>query len=158
MFPLVLDLAADGIPVTVTCDVLGFSTQAFYKWRDRPCSDRDWDDARLVSKIIDIHDDDPEFGYRFIFDELEADGETCSENRVHRLCRDHNIWSTTTKKGRKGSGKTPGPAVHDDLVQRHFVADEIDSVWLTDIERHEALPNLAVVKGHRLPFVAADGM
>ncbi len=33
MYPLVLDLAADNIPVTVTCRVLGFSTQAFYKWR-----------------------------------------------------------------------------------------------------------------------------
>ncbi len=33
MYPLVLDLAADAVPVTVTCRVLGFSTQAFYKWR-----------------------------------------------------------------------------------------------------------------------------
>jgi transposase InsO family protein len=136
MYPLVLDLAVDGIPVTVTCDVLGFSPQGFYKWRHQPVCDRDWDDARLVNKIIDIHGDDPEFGYRFITDELEAAGETCSENRVHRLCRDHNIWSTTTKKGRKGAGKTPGPAVHDDLVQRNFVADDIDTVWLTDITEH----------------------
>ena len=32
MFPLVLDLAAGGIPVAVTCRVLGFSKQAFYQW------------------------------------------------------------------------------------------------------------------------------
>ena len=32
-YPLVLDLAADGIPVAVTCRVLGFSKQAFYAWR-----------------------------------------------------------------------------------------------------------------------------
>ena len=36
MFPLVLDLAAEGIPVRLTCGVLGFSPQAFYKWRARP--------------------------------------------------------------------------------------------------------------------------
>jgi len=30
MYPLVRDLAADGIPVAVTCRVLGFTTQAFY--------------------------------------------------------------------------------------------------------------------------------
>ena len=41
MFPLVLDLAAEGIPVRLTCGVLGFSTQAFYKWHARPASDRD---------------------------------------------------------------------------------------------------------------------
>jgi putative transposase len=38
MYPLVLDLAEDGVPVTVTCRVLGFSTQAFYKWRSAPLS------------------------------------------------------------------------------------------------------------------------
>jgi hypothetical protein len=35
-YPLVLDLAADGIPVAVTCRVLGFSTQAFYQWKRCP--------------------------------------------------------------------------------------------------------------------------
>jgi len=40
------------------------------------------------------------------------------QGRVHRLCRQHRIWSTTTKKGRIGKGR-PGPAVHDDLVQRN---------------------------------------
>ena len=35
-YPLVLDLAADGVPVAVTCRVLGFSKQAFYAWRQVP--------------------------------------------------------------------------------------------------------------------------
>ena len=37
-YPLVLDLAADGIPVAVTCRVLGFSKQAFYQWQPSPVS------------------------------------------------------------------------------------------------------------------------
>jgi hypothetical protein len=49
MFPLVRDLAADKIPVAVTCRVLGFSTQAYYKWLANPVSQRDWDDAHLVN-------------------------------------------------------------------------------------------------------------
>jgi HTH-like domain len=134
--PLVRDLAAEGIPVVVTCEVLGFSPQAFYKAQARPYSDRDWDDAVLTNAIVDVHADDPEFGYRFIADELEASGHRASENRVHRLCREHKVWSTTTKKGRKGSPKRPGPAVHDDLVQRNFTAPNIDRVWLTDISEH----------------------
>ena len=40
MMPLVADLAAEGVPVTLACGVLGFSTQAFYKWRNQPVSDR----------------------------------------------------------------------------------------------------------------------
>ena len=33
MFPLVRELAAEGTPVRLTCGALGFSAQAFYKWR-----------------------------------------------------------------------------------------------------------------------------
>jgi putative transposase len=51
MHPLVLDLADDGVPVTVTCRVLGFSTQAFYKWRKAPPTQRDWDDAHLITPL-----------------------------------------------------------------------------------------------------------
>jgi transposase InsO family protein len=135
MFPLVRDLAAEGFPVRLTCGTLGFSTQAFYKWQANPCSERDRIDAHATNRIVDVHADDPEFGYRFIADELEAAGEPMNERRVWRLCRDHRIWSTTTKKGRKHS-KVPGPAVHDDLVQRQFWAPTPNAIWLTDITEH----------------------
>lgn len=84
--PLVRDLAGDGIPVAVTCRVLGFSKQAFYKWLRDPVSDRDWDDAHLINAAVDIHHDDPAFGYRFIADELAGDSVHASERRVWRLC------------------------------------------------------------------------
>lgn len=103
--------------------VLGFSTQAFYKWCKQPVSDRDLDDAYLTNELIDAHGDDPEFGYRFLTDELERAGHSVGERRVWRLCRQQRLWSTTTRKGRHGSGKRPGPAVHDDLVLRNFTAD-----------------------------------
>jgi transposase InsO family protein len=139
MFPLVVDLAAEGVPVRLACGVLGFSAQAFYKWQKRPCSDRDWADAHAINAIVDVHADDPEFGYRFIADELEQAGQRSCERRVWRLCRQQRVWSTTTRKGRKHSGKTPGPAVHDDLVQRVFSAPAPDLVWLTDITEHLTL-------------------
>jgi transposase InsO family protein len=138
-FPLVLDLAAEGFSVRLTCGVLGFSTQAFYKWRARPVSDRDWADAHTTNTIIDVHADDPEFGYRFIADELEALGQRSCERRVWRLCREQRIWSTTTKQGRRAHGKTPGRAVHDDLVQRVFSAPAPDVLWLTDITEHPTM-------------------
>jgi len=81
-YPLVEELACEGVRVSTACRVLGFSPQAFYKWRNRPCSDRDWDDAHLVNEMLDIHHDDPEFGYRFISDELERHGHRVGENRA----------------------------------------------------------------------------
>jgi len=69
-FPLVLDLAADGIPVAVTCGVLGFSRQAFYAWRVNPVSERDLVDAYATQAALQVHADDLGFGYCFVTDEL----------------------------------------------------------------------------------------
>ncbi|MCV7210630.1 IS3 family transposase [Mycolicibacterium canariasense] len=133
-YPLVLDLAADRIPVTVTCRVLGFTTQAFYKWRKAPVSQRDWDDAHLINAARDIHADDPAFGYRFIADELPGRGITAGENRVARLCSQERIWSIFAKK--RGLNRRSGPPVHDDLVARQFSAPATNKVWLADITEH----------------------
>lgn len=133
-YPLVLDLAADGVPVAVTCRVLGFSKQAFYAWRQNPVPQRDWDDAHLINAALDIHADDPAFGYRFITDELPARGISAGENRVARLCSQQRIWSVFSKK--RGLNRKAGPPVHDDLVGRQFTADGPDQTWLTDITEH----------------------
>lgn len=134
IYPLVGDLAVDAIPVTVTCRVLGFSPQAYYKWRANPVSQRDWDDAHLINAAWDIHHDDPAFGYRFIADELPAHGIVAGANRVARLCSQQGIWSVFAK--RKGLATKAGPPVHDDLLQRQFTAAAPDRVWLTDITEH----------------------
>jgi len=133
-YPLVEELKAEGVRVTTSCRVLGFSPQGFYKWRKDPCSNRDRADAELVNVILDIHEGDPEFGYRFIADELHRLGHCVSENRVHRLCKQHKIFSTTVKKGRHG--KKPGPPVHDDLVERDFTAGAANERWVGDITEH----------------------
>ena len=135
-FPLVRELVNEGFPVGQTCGVLGFGRQAFDKWARNPISQRDWDDAHLANELFDLHHDDPPFGYRFLCDELKDRGHRVGENRVHRICREHQIWSTTTKKGKKVAGKTPGPAVSDDLVQRDFSAPPPNKLWLTDFTEH----------------------
>lgn len=40
------------------------------------------------------------------------------------------------RKGRRGSGKRPGPAVYDDHVRRDFTAAAPNLKWLTDITEH----------------------
>jgi transposase InsO family protein len=134
IYPLVRELAAENIPVAVTCRVLGFSKQAFYKWRADPVSQRDWDDAHLINAAYDIHRDDPAFGYRFIADELRERGLQAGENRVARLCSQQRIWSVFAKK--PGLNRKAGPPVHDDLVDRQFTATAPNLLWLTDITEH----------------------
>jgi putative transposase len=135
MYPLVQELASDGIPVVVACRVLGFTPQAFHKWKQAPISDREWSNAHLVNAALDVHRDDPTFGYRFITDELAAEhGIKASENRVQRLCSVHGISSVLARK--RGRGSKPGPAVHDDLVKRRFGIDRPNALWFADITEH----------------------
>jgi transposase InsO family protein len=132
-YPLVTDQAVDGVPVAVTCRVLGFSTQAFYAWKTAPVTRRDIEDAYLINAALDIHRDDPAFGHRFIADELPAHGITAGVNRVARLCTHQRIWSVFAKK--KGLARRAGP-VHDDFVQKVFTAGAANHLWLTDITEH----------------------
>ena len=142
-YPLVLELAADGIAVTLICRVLGFSTQGFYRWRKSPVTDRDWADAHLINAALEIHDGAPEFGYRLVADELPGHGITASENRVQRLCSAQRIWSLHSKK--RGLNRKAGPPVHDDLLAtvdehgrpgRDFTAAAPNVKWLVDITEH----------------------
>lgn len=114
--------------------MLKFSPQGYYQWRARPVTTRDLDDAYLTNAVIHAHHDDPAFGYRFIADELRNAGHAVSERRVWRVCSRQRIWCSFVKKA--GASKRPGPAVHDDLVQREFSADRPNQVWLTDITEH----------------------
>ena len=40
------------------------------------------------------------------------------------------------KKKARGKGRKPGPPVHDDLVQREFVAAAPNELWPSDITEH----------------------
>ena len=41
IYPLVRELAVDGIPVTVTCRVLKLARQPYYRWLVAPVTARD---------------------------------------------------------------------------------------------------------------------
>ncbi len=97
----------------MTCRVLKFAKQPYYRWLANPVSKRDWDEAQLINAAIDIHVDDPAFGYRFIADELAEAGFTASERRVWRLCSQMGITSAFVHK-KRGKNRLVGPPVRDD--------------------------------------------
>ncbi|MFC5677090.1 IS3 family transposase [Aeromicrobium endophyticum] len=135
LYPLVSDLAGDKIPVTVSCRVLGLARQPYYRWLAEPVTGGEWDEALLWDAIFDAHRDDPEFGYRFVVDEVRAAGFAVAERTVWKICSTNGWWSVFGKK-RGRNGKKPGPPVHDDLVERNFTADQPDQLWLADITEH----------------------
>ncbi|MDP9458712.1 MAG: hypothetical protein M3Q22_00175 [Actinomycetota bacterium] len=154
IYPLVRELAVDGIPVTVTCRVLKIARQPYYRWLAAPVTARDLVTAYRANALFDAHHDDPEFGYPFLVDEAAANGQPMTARTAWAICSANRWWSAFGKP-RRGKGGRSGPPVHDDQVNRVFSAAAPNQLWLTDIERHEALSNRAVVRGHRDRSVAA---
>ena len=135
MYPLVRELAVDGIPVTVSCRVLKLARAPFYRWLESPFTDAQLEEAWLSNAIFDAHRDDPEFGYRFLADEIRREHPDVSDRVVWRICRDHRWWSVFGKPKRSKAGR-PGTPSHDDLVKRDFTADAPNQLWLSDITEH----------------------
>lgn len=135
MYPLVRELAADGIPVTVTCRVLNIARQPYYRWLAGSVTDAEWDEAHLANAIFDAHRDDPEFGYRFLADEVRAEGFEVCDRTVWKICHAMGWWSAFGKPCARKSTKA-GAAAHDDLVRRNFTANAPNVVWVADITEH----------------------
>lgn len=135
MVPLVRELAVDGVPVTVTCGVLKLCRQQYYRWLACPVTDTELADAWLTNAVFDAHRDDPEFGYRYLADEVRDAGFEVCNRTVWRIASDMGWWSVFGKKKSKKHSK-PGAAAHDDLVRRVFAAGKPNELWLADITEH----------------------
>ena len=135
MYPLVRELAGDGIPVTVTCRVLEIARQPYYRWLANPVTDAELAMAYRANALFDAHREDPEFGYRFLVDEARDAGEPMAERTAWKICSELGWWSAFGKK-RGRNGKKPGPPVHDELVMRDFTAEAPNTLWLADITEH----------------------
>jgi hypothetical protein len=110
----VTELAADGIPVAVTCRVLKLARQPYYRWRAHPITSAELVEAYRANALFDAHRDDPEFGYRYLVEEARDAGELMAERTAWRICTNNRWWSVFGKKRAK-NGKA-GPPVHDDRV------------------------------------------
>ncbi|ADG73711.1 Integrase catalytic region [Cellulomonas flavigena DSM 20109] len=133
---LVQELAADGVPVALTCRVLGISRSGLYEALRRPPSARQLADAALSNTIAAIHHRSrATYGAPRVHAELRLGlGVACGRKRVARLMRAAGLVGVCHRRKRRG--QRPLPAPHEDLVQRRFVADGPDRLWCTDITEH----------------------
>lgn len=138
------ELAADGIPVSVSLRVLKLSRAPYYRWLKNPVSESELRQAYRADALFDAHRDDPQFGHRLLADEAKDAGQSMCDRTAWMICSDNGWWSSFGKKKGK-HGKKPGPPVHDDLcayedkhgVTRHrFTASSTNELWLTDISEH----------------------
>ena len=147
-------------PVARMAQLLAVSRSGYYAWSKReqagpsPAQQRR---HQLTTKIITVHDaSDQVYGSPRILADLREAGEQVSRKTVAKLMRSKGIvgisprgWTPTTTVPDLGAASIP------DLVERHFDQGLLNQVWTSDIERHEAFANRAVVEGHRGMPVAA---
>jgi putative transposase len=120
----------------VACRVLRVSRSGFYEWRGRPASARQVADAALTTTITEVHAASrATYGAPRVHAELRLGlGLACGRKRVARLMRSAGLTGVCHRRKHRRAG--PAPAVHEDLVQRRFVADTPDRLWVTDITEH----------------------
>lgn len=136
-FRLVRELAAEGVPAAVACRVLGVSESGYHAAKSRPPSARQLADAQLTATLHEIHRDSRgTYGVRRVHAELRLGRHLAvGHGRVERLMRLAGLQGVHHRKWRRG-GTGRLPAVFEDHVQRQFVADEPDKLWVTDITQH----------------------
>jgi len=88
----------------------------------------------LVDKIKVAHDESHKtYGSPRIYRELKDDGVACSENRVARLMRQHDIRAKQSKRYKTTTKRNKAHAVAPNVLKRDFVTDRPDHKWLADI-------------------------
>ena len=122
-------------PVRVMCDALSVSRSSYYAWRSRPESARKIANRELLADIRRVHTDHRgRYGAPRIHAELRAEGRTASRKRVERIMRRHGIRAQAPRRYRvcTTDSKHSLP-VAANLLDRNFVAEKPNQVWLADI-------------------------
>ena len=159
-----IDVHRERFGIEPICRVLtehdvAIAPSTYFAHKTRPVSDADWDDAHLANVALDV--------WRANRSLYGADKlTTAMHNAGHQVGRDHiaRLMGIVGIEGiRRGRHRTvttvrdANAARHPDLIRRAWsTATRPDLWWVADFERHEALLNLAVVKGRRHRPVAAD--
>jgi putative transposase len=120
--------------IATLCRMLGVSASGYYAWSTRPPSARKQADLLLGDRIEALHRQSRlTYGRPRLKADLKDDGVSISNDRLARLMRERGIVGASRRKGftttRRDRDARPAP----DLVERKFVADAPDQLWVADI-------------------------
>ena len=121
-------------PVATMCRLLGVSPSGYYAWRDRPPSARAQADAALEARIQAIHEHSREtYGAPRIHAELAEEGTRVGRKRIARLMRRAGLEGISRRKRVRTTRRREDARPAPDLIDRDFVADGPDRLWVADI-------------------------
>jgi len=129
---------------------MGIDKSGYYAWVNRPKSERQIEDERLLTKIKQFWmESGCVYGYRNITLDLKDDGETTGKHRVRRIMKASGISAQRgyRRRPRSFSGGAEIIAAPNTL-SRQFDVSEPDKYWVTDftyIKTHEGWLYLTIV-------------
>jgi putative transposase len=129
-----IDDHKDRFGVEPICRVLEFPPSTYYARKTRPASARTLRDERLVAEIRRMHQaSHGTYGARRVWHQLRREGIQAARCTVERLMRAHDIEGVIRGGRRRTTIPEPTAIRPPDLVERRFVADRPNRLWVTDI-------------------------
>jgi len=114
---------SDEFPVRVMCRVFKIHPSGFYSWLEKPVSDREIEDQRLLKLIKKFYiASGATYGSPWIHRDLRESGETCSVHRVAKLVINGVILRVENRR-----------KIADNLLDRNFNPDKPNDRWVSDI-------------------------
>lgn len=122
-------------PVSTMCRLLQVSTSGFYDWQDRPLSAHARKNGELTALIHGIYERSQRtYGARRVHAELrEAYGVRVGRKRVARLMRWAGLKGVQKRRFRCTTHSGNAERWAPDRVDRHFLADRPDALWVADV-------------------------
>jgi len=121
-------------PIRTMARVLGASSAGYYAWQRRPPSRHAKADLDLLRRIRTIHAvSHGTYGAPRIHAELKAQGVPVGRKRVMRLMRREGLCGVSRRRGTRTTIRDREERPAPDLVERNFVAEAPDQLWVADI-------------------------
>jgi putative transposase len=104
------------LPKTRQCELLGISRSSSY-YKARPLSSYN---SNILNRIDEIYTDNPEFGYRYIYQQLLDDGFTIGKDRVLKYMRLMGIEAIYPKRKKVTAIKDSEHRIYNYLLDKYW--------------------------------------
>jgi transposase InsO family protein len=117
------------------CRALEVSRSGYYAYKKRAKSQRRIDNEKLLIEIKKVFwDNDQDYGSPRIWHELNnVQHIRCSESRVAKVMREAGIVAVHRRKFRLTTNSKHDYPVWPNLLNRNFVVDRPNAIWVSDI-------------------------
>jgi len=115
------------------CKKLGVSTSGYYDWAKSDLTKTEIRRAELLAEIRVIHEENPCYGIKRLYESLKRKGKLCSYGMVYSICKDNGIRTKARHKPKPLTDSNHKEPVAENLLQQDFTAEAPNQKYVGDI-------------------------